>query len=65
MVLSRGAFEALERQFPVAARTVLFNLQRHAEHLVEREFPAQRGSKVASDSLCPPSGNLLDCIETT
>ena len=45
-MLSRGAFEGLERQFPVAARTVLFNLQRHAESLVEQEFPDQRKSKV-------------------
>ncbi|KAK9791836.1 hypothetical protein WJX73_006514 [Symbiochloris irregularis] len=63
MVLSRGAFEGLERQFPVAARTVLFNLQRHAEQLVEQEFPLQNRTKALDRMLRrSPSTRHLNAV---
>jgi hypothetical protein len=39
MVLSRAAWESLERHFPLASRLVLENLKRRAERAVADEFP--------------------------
>lgn len=53
MVLSRSAFESLERNHPISARRVLYNLQKHAEDVVKQAFPEQRKSKVARPSSPP------------
>lgn len=39
MVIPRSAYDNAQRNFPVASRLVLANLQNHAEALVEAEFP--------------------------
>lgn len=46
MVISRGAFESVERNFPIASRLVLENLRRRSEAAVSRPCAA---------ALSPPS----------
>ncbi|WIA34734.1 hypothetical protein OEZ86_013043 [Tetradesmus obliquus] len=44
MVISRSAFESIERSFPIASRLVLENLRRRSESQVAAEFPGLGGS---------------------
>lgn len=39
LVVSRSAYAALERSYPIASRIVLENLKAHTEEAVQREFP--------------------------
>ena len=56
MVISRGAYESIERTFPIASRLVLGNLRRRAELAVAAEFPGVQPNTRAFKELlasCP------------
>lgn len=58
MVISRGAFESIERSFPIASRLVLENLRRRSEAQVALEFPGIGQNRAELQQLlasCPSS----------
>jgi hypothetical protein len=58
MVISRSAFESIERSFPIASRLVLENLRRRSEAQVAAEFPGIGGNRAELQQLlasCPSS----------
>lgn len=58
MVISRGAFESIERSFPIASRLVLENLRRRSEAQVALEFPGIGDNRAELQQLltgCPSS----------
>jgi plasmid stabilization system protein ParE len=58
MVISRSAFESIERSFPIASRLVLENLRRRSEGQVAAEFPGIGSNRAELQQLlasCPSS----------
>jgi hypothetical protein len=55
MVISRGAFESIERNFPIASRLVLENLKRRSEAQVAVEFPGIGSNRYIHEQYSQPA----------